>query len=385
MKRPATGLSTRAIHGTRTPPNVGDPVASPVYQSATFLNPIGSAKNLLYTRYGNNPNQIALGEKLAALEGAEDAVFLASGMGATSLSLMSVLSAGDHLISSNWIYGGTRKLLVEEFQRLGIAVSFADPTRPDGWKRHIKRATRAVFVETPTNPQIRLIDLDPIAELCNSKGLHLLVDSSIASPINFRPLEHGADMVIHSVTKYLNGHADVIAGAVAASRKVISRVRELLKMWGQAIDPHAAWLIERALKTLAVRVPRHNSNAQEFAEWACEHPKISNVVYPGLDSHPDHGLAARILDGYGGLVGVTVKGGTRAANKLLRKLRLATHAPSFGGTETLVSVPRFTSHAGQTKKQLRDAGIPEGYLRISIGIEEVQDIIFDFARALDSV
>lgn len=385
MKRPATGLSTRAIHGTRTPPNVGDPVASPVYQSATFLNPIGSAKNLLYTRYGNNPNQIALGEKLAALEGAEDAVFLASGMGATSLSLMSVLSAGDHLISSNWIYGGTRKLLVEEFQRLGIAVSFADPTRPDGWKRHIKRATRAVFVETPTNPQIRLIDLDPIAELCNSKGLHLLVDSSIASPINFRPLEHGADMVIHSVTKYLNGHADVIAGAVAASRKVISRVRELLKVWGQAIDPHAAWLIERALKTLAVRVPRHNSNAQEFAEWACEHPKISNVVYPGLDSHPDHGLAARILDGYGGLVGVTVKGGTRAANKLLRKLRLATHAPSFGGTETLVSVPRFTSHAGQTKKQLRDAGIPEGYLRISIGIEEVQDIIFDFARALDSV
>lgn len=385
MKRPATGLSTRAIHGTRTPPNVGDPVASPVYQSATFLNPIGSAKNVLYTRYGNNPNQIALGEKLAALEGAEDAVFLASGMGATSLSLMSVLSAGDHLISSNWIYGGTRKLLVEEFQRLGIAVSFADPTRPDGWKRHIKRTTRAVFVETPTNPQIRLIDLDPIAELCNSKGLHLLVDSSIASPINFRPLEHGADMVIHSVTKYLNGHADVIAGAVAASRKVISRVRELLKMWGQAIDPHAAWLIERALKTLAVRVPRHNSNAQEFAEWACEHPKISNVVYPGLDSHPDHGLAARILDGYGGLVGVTVKGGTRAANKLLRKLRLATHAPSFGGTETLVSVPRFTSHAGQTKKQLRDAGIPEGYLRISIGIEEVQDIIFDFARALDSV
>ncbi len=385
MKRRGSGYSTRAIHGNGTPPPVGSPVSYPIHQSSTFVNPIGSPDEVLYTRYGNNPNQIRLGKKLAALEGSEDAILLASGMGATSLAHMAVLNPGDHLIASDWIYGGTKKLFRDEFSRLGIDVSFANPAKPDGWKQHLRETTRAVFVETPTNPQVRVIDLRPLAELCNSSGARLLVDATIASPINFRPLEHGADIVIHSATKYLNGHSDVIAGAVAGSSGVIERVRELMKMWGQAPDPHAVWLVERGLKTIAVRMATHNSNAQAFAEWASGHPKISKVTYPGLADHPDHERAGKLYDGFGGLVGIVVSGGSSGATTLLRNLKLATHAPSFGGVETLVSEPRYTSHAGQPAAELGKAEIAEGFVRVSVGIEDVSDIISDFESALNNL
>ncbi len=210
------------------------------------------------------------------------------------------------------------------------------------------------------------------------------MDSTLASPVNFRPLEHEADVVIHSATKYLNGHSDVIAGAVAGSEAVVEEVRRLSQVWGPALDPHAAWLVERGLKTLAVRVARHNANGMAFAEWAAEHPAVATVHYPGLPDHPDHERAARVLDGYGGMVGLTLTGGAKAADAVLRRLRVATHAPSLGGVETLVSQPRYTSHAGQSPAELEAQEIGDGFIRVSLGIEDVEDLIADFEAAFDA-
>ncbi|MBE0594543.1 MAG: PLP-dependent transferase, partial [Gemmatimonadales bacterium] len=342
------GPSTRAVHGTphRNPDRT--PVAMPIYQSSTFHQPVGSSEEVLYTRYGNNPNQVALAGKLAALEGAERAIFLSSGMGATALAHLAVLRPGDHLLASEWIYGGTRRLFAEEFGKLGIEFTFATPDNARNWRQLARKTTRAVFVETPTNPLMRVLDLDPIAAFCRERGLALIVDSTFASPVNFRPLEHGADVVIHSATKYLNGHSDVIGGVVAGSESVVEEVRRLMQVWGQSPDPHATWLAERGLKTLAVRMERHNANGMAFAEWAAGHAAVETVHYPGLAAHPDHDVAARILQGYGGMVGLTLRGGSAAAEIVLRRLRLAAHAPSLGGVETLVSEPRLTSHAGLT-------------------------------------
>jgi cystathionine beta-lyase/cystathionine gamma-synthase len=250
------GLSTRAIHGEPATRPDWTPVVLPVYQSSTFTNPIGSTAEVRYTRYGNNPNQLQIGRRLAALEGAEAAIFLSSGMGATALAHLAVLRPGDHLVSSDWIYGGAHRLFSEEFGRLGMEVTFVDPLRSRAWKEGLRKNTRALFVETPTNPLLRVIDLEPVAALARDQGLALLVDSTFASPMAFRPLEHGADIVIHSATKYLNGHTDVVAGAVAGTEAVIEEVRRLMQLWGQAIDPHTAWLIDRGLRTLAVRMQR---------------------------------------------------------------------------------------------------------------------------------
>jgi cystathionine beta-lyase/cystathionine gamma-synthase len=381
MPRKVLGPSSVAIHGRPEQRPEHSPVASPIYQSSTFVHPVGSTEEVLYTRYGNNPNQVTIGARLAALEGAERGIFVASGMGATALAHLAVLRPGDHLVSSAWIYGGTRRLFSEEFERIGIEVSFVDPST-GRWKQQLRENTRAVFVETPTNPLMRVLDLGPLGKLCETQGIALIVDSTFASPINFRPLEHGADVVIHSATKYLNGHSDIIAGAVVGTEAVVEEVRRLMQVWGQALDPLAAWLIERGMKTLAVRIERHNANGLAFANWAAEHPKITAVHYPGLASHPDYKLARRVLEGFGGMVGLTVKGGARGAERVLRKLRLATHAPSLGGVETLVSEPRLTSHASLTPAERQAQGIPDGFLRVSLGIEDAVDIIADFDQAL---
>ncbi|HKW42224.1 MAG TPA: aminotransferase class I/II-fold pyridoxal phosphate-dependent enzyme [Gemmatimonadales bacterium] len=384
MKR-RLGFSTSAIHGDPEARPDWAPIVTPLYQSATFTNPVGSTQEVLYTRYGNNPNQVSIAKRLALLEGAEAAIFLASGMGATALAHLAVLRPGDHLISSEWVYGSTHKLFQGEFGRLGIEVSFVDPLEARQWKRALKKTTRAIFVETPTNPLLRVIDLEPIATLCKTEGLALFVDSTFATPINFRPLEHGADVVIHSATKYLNGHDDVIAGAVVGSESVIEEVRKLMWVWGQAIDPMAAWLVERGMKTLVVRVERQNRTALAVAEWCTKQAHIAAVHYPGLPGHRDHEIAKRILNGCGGVLGIELKGGARAAERFLRGLTIAAHAPSLGGVETLVSEPRLSSHAMLTSEERARAGIPDGFLRFSIGLEDADDIIADFAQALAQV
>ena len=376
------GFSTTAIHGTPHRRPDWAPIAPALLQSSTFVNPIGSDEEVLYSRYGNNPNQVELARKYALLEGAEDAIFVASGMGATALAHLAMLRPGDHLIASTWIYGGTQRLFDEELARFGIEVTYVSPDQVRHWRKSVRKATRALFVETPTNPLMRVIDLGPISYLAKEHGVALLVDATFASPINYRPLEHGADVVITSATKYLNGHSDVIAGVVAGSSAFVEEVNRLMRLWGQAIDPHAAWLIDRGMRTLAVRMERHNANGMAVAQWAEQHPGISKVHYPGLPSHPDHAHAKAALNGFGGMVGLELKGGAKAAERLLKRLKLITHAPSLAGVETLISEPRLTSHKSIGPEGRLKIGIPDGFLRLSCGIEDAADIIGDLAQAI---
>jgi cystathionine beta-lyase/cystathionine gamma-synthase len=382
MSPRSPGPSTLAIHGLPRRRPDWTPVAPSVIQSSTFTNPVGSLDDVLYTRYGNTPTQVELARKYALLEGAEAAIFLASGMGATALAHLAMLRPGDHLVSSGWIYGGTRRLFEEELVRLGIGVTFVDPEQHRVWRRAVRKNTRAIFVETPTNPTMRVLDLTSIAQVAREEGVALLVDATFASPINFRPLEHGADVVISSATKYLNGHSDVVAGAVAGSTAVIEEVTRLLRVWGQAIDPHTAWLVDRGLRTLAVRMERHNANGLAVARWAERHPNVVRVHYPGLPSHPDHAYASKVLSGFSGMVGLELKGGARAAERMLKRLKLIAHAPSLAGVESLVSEPRLTSHRDLTPEARAAAGIPDGFLRLSCGLEDADDIIEDLRQAL---
>jgi cystathionine beta-lyase/cystathionine gamma-synthase len=376
------GFSTTAIHGTPHRRPDWSPIAPALQQSSTFVNPVGSDEEVLYSRYGNNPNQLALGKKYALLEGADEAIFVASGMGATALAHLAVLRPGDHLISSSWIYGGTQHLFDHELARFGIEVTYVNPEQPRHWRKAVRKATRAIFVETPTNPLMRVIDLGPIAYVVEEEGLALLVDATFASPFNFRPIEHGADVVITSATKYLNGHSDVIAGAVAGSSSLIEEVNRLMRLWGQAIDPHAAWLIDRGMRTLGVRMERHNANGLAVARWAEAQESIARVHYPGLPSHRDHEHARKVLNGFGGMVGLELKGGVTAAERLLKQLKMIAHAPSLAGVETLVSEPRLTSHKSIGPEGRAKIGIPDGFLRLSCGIEDAEDIIGDLEQAL---
>ena len=376
------GLSTISIHGKPRRGADWSPAVTPIFQSSTFRNPVGSSDEVLYTRYGNNPNQVELARKYALLEGAERAIFVASGMAATALAHLAVLRPGDHLVSSRWIYGGTKVLFDGEFVRNGIEVTYVDPDNPREWRKAVRKNTRAVFAEALTNPVMRVVNVPLLAKLAREHGIALLVDSTFASPINFRPIEHGADIVITSATKYLNGHSDVIAGAVAGSTTVIDEVTRLMRAWGPAIDPHAAWLIERGMKTMALRVERSNSNAMAVAKWAVTRPEFQAVHYPGLRAHPDHALAARLMDGYGGLVGLVLKGGASAAQSLLRGLKVVVHAPSLAGVESLISEPRLTSHKSLSPEERASQNVPDGFLRLSCGCEDADDLINDLAGAL---
>jgi cystathionine beta-lyase/cystathionine gamma-synthase len=336
----------------------------------------------MYTRYGNTPNEEIVQKRIAMLEGTEAALVLSSGMGATACAMLALLRPGDHLLSSSWIYGGTRKLFTEELVSMGIEVSFANPDERRVWRNTIRQNTRAIFVESPVNPTCRVIDLPQLAILARNQGVALVVDSTLASPINCRPIDHGADVVIHSATKYLNGHHDILCGVVAGTSSYIEEVRRKMVVWGQAPDPFACWLLERGLKTLDVRVQRSNENAMRVAEWCAARPEIRQVHYAGLPNHPDHALAKKLLDGFGGLMSIELTGGAEAADKFIRKLRMIAHASSLGGVDTLVIEPRFSSHAHLSSEERAAIGIPDGFLRLSIGIENADDIIADIAQAL---
>jgi cystathionine beta-lyase/cystathionine gamma-synthase len=382
------GRSTLAVHGPRashdaeTPNASGAPVVTPLVQSVNFVQPFGTAEGLRYTGFSNGPNAESVQARLAALDGGEAALVCSSGMGATACSMLALLRPGDHLLSSSWIYGGTQRLFTEELSALDIQVTYVDPTRPRDWRRKVRKSTRALFVESPVNPTARVVDLRPLAQLTRELGIALVVDSTFASPINFRPLEHGADVVIHSATKFLNGHHDVLGGAVIGTASFIDEVREKVHLWGQAADPFASWLLERGLKTLDVRVRRQNENAQRLAEWCEARGEIARVHYPGLPSHPDHAIARETLDGFGGMMAIELQGGGDAAERFVRKLRLITYAPSLGGVDSLVSEPRYTSHAHLSSAERAEMGVPDGFLRISVGIEDAADLIADVEQAL---
>ncbi len=377
----SAGASTRAVHAGDPQASVGAPVVSPIVPSTTFHSDPSGEGEVLYTRYGNGPNQSLVERRIAALEGAEDALVTASGMSAMACALLGLLRAGDHVVATQDIYGGTRVLLTRELSRLGIETTYVD-LFSDRWTDALRPTTRVVLAETPSNPLLRILDLAPIAEAARVHGAALVVDATFASPINFRALEHGADLVMHSATKYYGGHSDVTAGALAGSAARIEEARQRARVWGPVLDPHGVWLLERGIKTLAVRMECHNRNGMEVARWAEGEARVARVFYPGLPSHPDHETARRTLDGFGGMLGVELAGGAPAASSFVRALRLATLAPSLGGVETLVSEPCHTSHAAMTREEREAGGIRDGFVRISLGIEDAADIIADLEQAL---
>jgi cystathionine beta-lyase/cystathionine gamma-synthase len=261
-------------------------------------------------------------------------------------------------------------------------VTLVDPLEPRAWRKRLRKETRAIFVESPVNPTCRVLDLRPISYLTQEIGLALVVDSTFASPVNFRPIEHGADVVIHSATKYLNGHHDVLSGVVAGTESYIQEVLQKEMVWGQTPDPFALWLLERGLKTIDVRVRRQNDNAMRIAHWCSDRKEIKRVHYPGLADHPDHEIARAMLDGFGGMMAIELSGGGKATDKFLRRLKLITHAASLGGVDSLICEPRYTSHAAMSSEERARIGIPDGFLRVSIGIEDADDIIADIEQAL---
>jgi len=375
--------ATLAIHGTELgEKQPGRPVVPPIVQSATFEWSKPEDGELLYSRYGNNPNQVAVGQKIAALEGTEAAVALGSGMAATAMTMLALAEKGDHIVASSQLYGATLSLLREELPRRGIETTFVDPDTADGWRDALRPKTRLVHIELPTNPTLRFFDPRPIVEVARAHGIPVTCDATFGSPVNFRPADTGVDVVIHSATKYLGGHSDLIAGAVAGPSEIVTEVTRLSRLYGPSLDPHAAWLLDRGMRTLDVRMARHNENAQLLAEWFSERGGIDRVLYPGLASHPDHDVASELMSGYGGMVSVVLSGGGAAADRFMDALRLAIAAPSLGGVETLVSQPRYTSHVGLSREEREASGIPDGFVRISVGIEAATDLVDDFEQAL---
>ncbi|MBR9990413.1 MAG: aminotransferase class I/II-fold pyridoxal phosphate-dependent enzyme [Gemmatimonadetes bacterium] len=377
------GPSTRAVHAGAPVPEAGAPVVSPIHQTATFFTDPVPSGEVLYTRYGTNPNHVALAEKLRILEGAEAAVVLASGNAACALSLLSCAGAGDHVVAQSELYGGTLRILNRELPRLGMDVTFLPGGV--GWADAVRGETRALLMEVPVNPTLRVPDMSDAARVARDTGIPLIVDATFASPINFRPLEHGADLVFHSATKYLGGHSDLTAGVVCGSGRRIAEVTELLKSFGPVLDPHAVWLLERGVKTLAVRMARHNENGLAVARWLEQHAAVEKVFYPGLESHPDHERARALFSGFGGVVALMVRGGDDAALEVTQRLRLMCVAPSLGGVETLVSMPRYTSHASLSREARHAIGIGDGFIRLALGIEDSADLIADLDQALAPV
>jgi cystathionine beta-lyase/cystathionine gamma-synthase len=381
-KTPARKRSqaTIGVHseGSRT---AGSPVVQPIVQSATFHWADPSDGDLLYTRWTNNPNQVEVARKVAALESMEAAIALGSGMGAIASTLLALTKAGDHVAASSLLYGGTHTLIATELPRRGVETTFVDPCEGD-WEAAIRPETRVVYLELPTNPTMRVPDPRPVVELAHSKGITVVADVTFASPVNLRAGSIGVDVVVHSATKYLGGHADIIAGVAAGPRTIIDEVNRVSRFYGAVLDPHTAWLLDRGLRTLDLRVRRHNENAGRVAEWLSLQEGVARVDYPGLPSHPDHSVAKELLDGFGGMVGVVLKGGGSAADRFVSALEIAIAAPSLGGVETLVSQPRYTSHVGLSVEEREAGGVPDGFVRLSIGIEDPDDLIADFEQAL---
>jgi cystathionine beta-lyase/cystathionine gamma-synthase len=374
-------LATLVLHAGDGPHVAGDPVVPPLVQSVNYVQDPGS-DDLMYTRYGNTPNADRIQKRIAALEGAEAALMLASGMGATACGLLALLRPGDHLLASQYIYGGTHRLLMEEFTQMGIDVTLVEPFEPRAWRRRLRKETRAIFIESPVNPTCRVLDMRGVSLLTKELGIALVVDSTFASPVNFRPIEHGADVVIHSATKFLNGHHDMLGGVVCGTAPYIDEVRQKEIVWGQTPDPFACWLLERGLKTLDVRVQRQNESAMVIASWLEGRREVRRAHYPGLPSHPDHDVAKAQLDGFGGMIAFELAGGARAADRFAKRLKLARYAASLGGVDTLVSEPRFSSHARMSSDERARIGIPDGFIRLSVGLEAVDDIMADLEQAL---
>ena len=376
-------LETKLIHAGEPEPLINGAVSMPIFQSSTYqYTGETSYDDLRYIRLNNTPNHVALHQKLAALENAEAALVTASGMAVISTTLLTILSSGDHFLAQECLYGGTHDFITRDLVALGISFDFIDGDDPDSWKEQLRPNTKAIYVETMTNPLLQVADLKAVVEFARAHSLLSLIDNTFASPVNFRPPEWGFDLSLHSCTKYLNGHSDIVAGAVIGRADLIEKITHKLNHLGGSLDPHACFLLHRGLKTLAVRVKYQNESALKIARFLEKHPAVQNVNYPGLETHPRHQRARDLFDGFSGMLSFELKGGVQAAERFMQNTTLPIIAPSLGGVEMLITRPATTSHSGMSPEDRQALGISDSLIRLSVGIEATEDIIEDFDQAL---
>jgi len=386
------GFSTKAVRGGEKPDGMGA-VATPIYETSVFAftNTKGlidviseRAEGYLYTRY-DNPTVRAVERKMAILEGSEDAAAFSSGMAAITTTVLTMVSKGDHVVASMDLYGGTLTFFQEVLPKFDIKVSLVDATSLEEVKEAIQENTRLIYVEAPTNPTLKIVDLRGLASIAKKHGLMTVVDSTLATPYNLQPIKFGIDIVVHSATKYLGGHNDVTAGIVCGSKEFIQKLKRTRKIFGGTLDPIAAWLLLRGLKTLPLRMERHNQNGMQVAKFLEKHPKVAKVYYPGLPSHPQHALAKKQMRGFGGVVSFEIKGDFEKTVQFVENLKLCLLAASLGGTETLVTQPTTSSHYFISPEQRQKLGITEQLVRLALGIENAEDIITDLKQALEKI
>ena len=379
IHRPDTGASESAA-----------PLTTPIYETTTFVFENaeqvkayneGRSSKFLYSRY-TNPTVMEVEKKIAALEGAESALVLSSGQAATMTALLSLTSSGDEIVCSSAIYGGTLHLIGDLLPKFGIASRFVSIEELRDPERILSSRTRVLWFESPINPTLRCVDVAKVAAACRSRKVVCVIDNTFASPINQQPIALGVDLVMHSATKYLNGHSDVTAGVLAGSAAMIDDMLNVRKRVGTVLDPYAAYALGRGLKTLAVRVERHNVNALAVARWLEKDSRVKTVYYPGLPSHPDHAIAARQMRGFGGMVCLDLGGGYDRAARFFDRLQVFKRAASLGGVESLCSLPLLTSQWGHSPEELERAGVTHSMARLSVGLEDPDDLIADLDQAL---
>ena len=390
MKRNQHRPETKAVRGGTDLSKKNGPLSTPIFQTSTFevtdndQQLRATPTDMFYTRYGN-PTHTVAERAIAELEGVERALLFASGMNAITTSILALLKSGDHIVAQRDIYGGAAKFFGQWLPKLGIETTFVDTTEYDQHERAIRPNTKLLYVESPTNPLVRVVDLRRIAEIARRNNLITMIDSTFATPINCRPAEFGIDLVMHSGTKYFGGHSDLIAGAVAGRADLVEKIHSTRTTLGGCMDPHAAWLLLRGIKTLAVRVQRQNENAARVAQFLSQHPNVRRVHYPFVAGHPQRALAMEQMRGGGGIVSFEVEGTGDDARKLSEALNLFTLAPSLGGVDSLVCIPVLTSHAMIPAEHREKMGVTEQLIRLSVGIEHADDLIADLEQALAAV
>jgi len=372
--------STACVHaGTHVDTHTAG-ICTPIFPSTSYAFPNPAGENI-YPRYFNVPNQKVIVRKVATLENAEDGLVFGSGMAAISTVLFALLKPGDQAIFQAELYGGTFHFVAAELKAFGVEIVFA--TSLEQFRAALRPNTRVLYVESPSNPLLRCIDLAAVAQLAREHGVPSVIDNTFATPINQNPIELGIDAVVHSATKYLNGHSDVNAGVMVSSKQFVRKVAEYAISHGGTLDAHACYQLERGLKTMAIRVRVQNDNAGRLARFLQSHPAVSQVNYPGLPDHPDHAIAARQMRGFGGMMSFELCDPAKVES-MLKRFRLVTPALSLGGIETLVCVPSQTSHRTMTSEERHRAGISDGLVRVSVGIEDLDDLVEDFEQALQS-
>ncbi len=379
-------IETKLIHAGEPQPRLNGAVVMPIHQSSTYeYRGETNYHDLRYIRLNNTPTHDVLHAKIAALENGEAALVASSGMAAISATLLTTLSAGDHLLVQDCVYGGTNDFIIHDLSACGMEYTFIDVQAPDTWISHLRPKTKAIYVESITNPMMQVADLKAVVAFAQQHKIVSMIDNTFTSPINFRPLEMGFDYVLHSCTKYMNGHHDIVAGCVVGKSTGIDKIRRKLNHLGGALDPHACFLLHRGLKTLALRVRQQNTSAVEVAKFLENHRQVERVHYPGLENHPHYQRARELFSGCSGMLSFEPKGEGEAAAKIADSVKLFIHAPSQGGVDSLIVRPAVSSHAGLSDEEKKRSGITEALVRLSIGIEATEDLIADLDQALNKI